>query len=143
MSEQQDQTNSENMEKVLATIAGFGTVDAAFGPARVMGDYTVIPVAEIAGGMGTGFGGGRDESGAGGSGGGAGGAITTRPIATIVVGPEGVSVKPVYDLTKLWLAAIMTLAFVLPWLGRLRSARAAVESETPARGLKFLRRQLR
>ena len=69
----------------------------------------------------------------------------TRPIAAIVVGPEGVTVKPVYDLTKLWLAGLTTLAFVLPWLGRLRRAGVSgcCDNDNPARGLRRLRRAMR
>jgi uncharacterized spore protein YtfJ len=43
--------------------------------------------------------------GAGGGGGGGGGAMG-RPVAAIVLGPEGVQVKPVLDFTKLALTAL-------------------------------------
>jgi uncharacterized spore protein YtfJ len=43
--------------------------------------------------------------GAGGGGGGGGGSMG-RPVAVIVVGPDGVEVKPVIDLTKLALTAL-------------------------------------
>jgi uncharacterized spore protein YtfJ len=43
--------------------------------------------------------------GAGGGGGGGGGAMG-RPVAAIILGPEGVQVKPVLDMTKLALTAL-------------------------------------
>ena len=97
--------------------------------------YTVIPAAEIAsgGGFGSGMGFGslrtamrwsRESPGqpgagrlpratsslpmleGGGGGGGGGGGAMGRPVAVIVVGPDGVKVKPVLDMTKLALTAI-------------------------------------
>jgi uncharacterized spore protein YtfJ len=132
-------------DKVMATIAGIANVEAAFGPSRVVGDHTIIPVAEVVGGLGSGMGGGRDQTGASGGGAGSGGGVTVRPIATVVVGPEGVTVKPVYDLTKIWLAALTTAAFALLWTARLsRVAAAARKMESnPAKALKGVRQALR
>ena len=130
-------------DKLMATIAGIANVESAFGPSRVVGDHTLIPVAEVFGGMGSGMGTGRDQTGAGGGGG--GGGVTVRPIATVVVGPEGVTIKPVYDLTKIWLAVLTTAAFALLWTARLGRAAAAAEKMecNPAKALKGLRRALR
>lgn len=127
-------------DKFMATIAGIANVESAFGPSRVVGDHTLIPVAEVVGGMGSGMGTGRDQTGAGG-----GGGVTVRPIATVVVGPEGVTIKPVYDLTKIWLAALTTAAFALLWTARLGRVAAAAEKmeSNPAKALKSLRRALR
>jgi uncharacterized spore protein YtfJ len=65
-----------------------------------------VPGAEGAGG---GVEAGEDGSpaveGAGGGGGGGGGS-TGRPVAVIVLGPDGVRVKPVLDMTKLVLTAV-------------------------------------
>jgi uncharacterized spore protein YtfJ len=123
---------SEALQKLLSG-ADSGRV---FGQPVSSGGYTVIPAAEIASGggfgSGVGFGGARrgmtavaGESqpaaetgglpavaaalpapeGAGGGGGGGGGAMG-RPVAVIVIGPDGVNVKPVVDVTKLALTAI-------------------------------------
>jgi uncharacterized spore protein YtfJ len=112
-----------------------------FGSPVSSGEYTVIPAATIAsmGGMGSGAGFGApgrrgksepeppaasgsvdeestDQSafkgGAGGGGGGGGGA-KGRPVAAIVIGPEGVSIKPVLDLTKLALTALGAMTIVI------------------------------
>jgi hypothetical protein len=89
------------------------------------GQYTVITAAEIAsgGGLGSGMGfglprtrpteiadpqvqsAGRPSEGAGGGGGGGGGSMG-RPVAAIVIGPDGVEVKPVLDVTKISLTAL-------------------------------------
>jgi uncharacterized spore protein YtfJ len=112
------------------------TADATkvFGAPVSSGEYTVIPAAEVTagGGFGSGMGAspaarrwkhrgeeapapqvaaGATEAdpdevqGAGGGGGGGGGAIG-RPVAAIVVGPNGVEVKPVVDVTKIVLTAL-------------------------------------
>ena len=123
----------QTLQRLLAT------ADAArvFGQPVSSGEYTVIPAAEVAGGggfgsgMGVGPAGGRwkrgaedaaapqaaDDAtdtgvdkvqGAGGGGGGGGGAMG-RPVAAIVVGPQGVEVKPVVDVTKIVLTALGVL----------------------------------
>jgi uncharacterized spore protein YtfJ len=85
------------------------------------GNYTVITASEVAMGYGFGFGGGggwapsqeaespettggaREAAGAGGGGGG-GGSSMARPVAVIAIGPDGVKVEPVVDVTKVVLA---------------------------------------
>jgi hypothetical protein len=119
-----------------------------FGPPVTGGEYIVIPAAEIAGGgglgSGVGFGRpgdgekaeaeqpggwGRSEpaeevprrhrlKGAGGGGGGGGGSMG-RPVAAIVIGPEGVTVKPVVDITRLALTGLGALAAVAALSARL------------------------
>ena len=132
-------------DKFMSTIANVANVEAAFGPARVVGDHTLIPVAEVVAGMGTGMGTGRDPAGAGAGGAGGGGGAVVRPIATVVVGPDGVEIKPVYDLTKIWLAALTTAAFGLAWAVRLsRGVTSVTKIESdPAKAFKGLRRALR
>ncbi|MBN1630162.1 MAG: hypothetical protein JW990_10390, partial [Thermoleophilia bacterium] len=48
----------------------------------------------------------------GGGGGGGGGGSIGRPVATIIIGPDGVSVKPVFDVTKIGLAALTAFGAV-------------------------------
>lgn len=93
---------------------------AAFGEPVMAGDQTVITASEATVSMGFGFGlGGGDmpapelgEAGEAqppegegmGGGGGGGGFSSSRPVAVIVVGPDGVRVEPVMDVTKVALA---------------------------------------
>jgi uncharacterized spore protein YtfJ len=78
------------------------------------GEYTVITASEIGAGGGFGFGIGTpkqseqasDEDAAIGGGGGGGGGSMGRPVAAIVLGPDGVKIRPIVDATKLAIAAI-------------------------------------
>jgi len=54
-------------------------------------------------------------------GGGGGGQTFSRPVAIIVAGPEGVQVKPVFDNTKVLLAAFTALGFMFSILVKMRS----------------------
>jgi uncharacterized spore protein YtfJ len=122
---------SEARSQTLQRLWSAADASSVFGQPVSSGEYTVIPAAEVAGGGGFGSGMGfgtprmrRGESpaeagdaagggaspeaaaeGAGGGGGGGGGAMG-RPVAVIVLGPNGVEVKPVLDMTKLSLTAL-------------------------------------
>jgi uncharacterized spore protein YtfJ len=85
------------------------------------------------GGFGYGFGGGsapaappgqtpgQEQEDVGGGGGiGGGGGSSGRPVAAIVIGPEGVRVKPVTDATKIALAIFTTVGAMAMMLGRMR-----------------------
>ncbi len=128
---QEAEARSQALQRVLAGADS----SRVFGQPVSSGDYTVIPAAEIAsgGGFGSGMGfgtsrwrkkGAADRSSAtveegadtgeartpgvenaGGGGGGGGGAMG-RPVAVIILGPEGVEVKPVLDVTKLAITAL-------------------------------------
>ena len=122
------------LEKLVAT----ARPNAVFSHPVATGDYTVITASEVACGMGTGFssgGGGAPASAASaegeaatpeqsasmppagfGSGGGGGGFSTARPVAAISIGPDGVHVEPIVDVTKIGLALFTTLgAMALMW----------------------------
>jgi uncharacterized spore protein YtfJ len=62
------------------------------------GDYTIITASEVfaAGGYGL-----DDEKGSGG-----GGVSRGRPVATIVIGPDGVKIQPVVDATRVALGVM-------------------------------------
>lgn len=88
-----------------------------FGEPIAKGEYTIITAGEVMAGGGFGYGRGpvpQPEDGSAeaqrqepmGSGGGGGGGSTGRPVAVIVIGPEGVKIEPVFDLTKIALAGI-------------------------------------
>jgi uncharacterized spore protein YtfJ len=107
-------------DKVVDKLYMAAQPGAVFGPPVVVGDYMVITASEVAAGGGFGFGMGtapaQEANGtaphdsqagpAGGAGAGGGGGSLGRPIAAIVIGPNGVKVRPIVDATKLALAAI-------------------------------------
>jgi uncharacterized spore protein YtfJ len=112
----------------LTDVAQPGTV---YGEPVTVGEHTVFTASEVSVGLGYGYamgggsapaaaagdegeageGAGPVESGAGGGGGG-GGSATARPVAVIQVGPEGVRVEPVVDVTKISLAFLTMLGSV-------------------------------
>jgi uncharacterized spore protein YtfJ len=119
------------MEKLLAA----ARPSAVFGAPVVSGSYTVITSSEVTagGGFGYGVGGGsapasssdqtpsEEQANSGGGGGlGGGGGSSGRPVAAIIIGPEGVRVEPVVDVTKIALAAFTTAGAMLMMLGRMR-----------------------
>jgi uncharacterized spore protein YtfJ len=75
-----------------------------------------------------GEGGESEEEGAGPSrpavsgGGGGGGNATARPVAVIHVGPEGVDVEPVVDVTKISLAFFTMLGSIFLMARKMRKA---------------------
>jgi uncharacterized spore protein YtfJ len=114
-------------EEFLEKIFGAAQPGTVFSAPVVSGNYTIITASEVtaAGGFGFGYGSGsvpgdtsatqtgeagavatsQDGAGSGGGGGGGGGS-SGRPVAAIVVGPDGVKIEPVIDVTKIGLAAI-------------------------------------
>jgi uncharacterized spore protein YtfJ len=101
----------------------------------VSGEFTLINASEVSTGIGVGFGLGGGEgtspgdaekqnpagqgSGVGGGGGGGGGSMA-RPVAVVIIGPQGVRVEPVVDVTKLGLAMFMTVGSMLMMFSRMR-----------------------
>ena len=127
--------NLELMEKLFA-VAQPGAV---YGEPVASGEYAVITASEIlvAAGSGYGVGGGpgaetleaeaavegEEDERTGFGGGGAGGGVSMgRPVATINIGPNGVQVQPVVDVTKIGLAFFTTIGAMLMMLGRMRRA---------------------
>jgi uncharacterized spore protein YtfJ len=129
---------SEARSQMLQRLLAGADSSTVFGPPVSSGGFTVIPVAEVAsgGGFGSGLGfgtprmrgertagqmGGPESSGGqgtgvfdatvqvGGGGGGGGGGSLGRPVAVIVLKPDGVEVKPVLDVTKLVITALGAL----------------------------------
>ncbi|HVN54253.1 MAG TPA: hypothetical protein VMT46_07975 [Anaerolineaceae bacterium] len=114
-----------------------------FGEPVTVGDYTLITSSEVQSGLGYGYGGGygpvqgekKGEGGetaasdeaadrmAAGSGGGGGGFSAARPVAVVSIGPDGVRVEPVVDLTKLGIAALTTFMSMAFALSRVRRHR--------------------
>ncbi len=131
---------SEARSQALERLLSAADSSKVFGQPVSSEGYTVIPAAEVASGGGFGSGMGFNSlrrrkgeatgeisdpatgmsgegsetpgpamEGAGGGGGGGGGAMA-RPVAVIVMGPDGVRVKPVLDVTKLAVTALGALA---------------------------------
>jgi hypothetical protein len=89
--------------------------NAVFSEPVVLGERVIITASEISGGLGMGFGSGGDAKGQGGAGGGGGGSFG-RPVAMIIVEPQGVRFEPIVDVTKLGIAFFTTLgAMFLGW----------------------------
>jgi uncharacterized spore protein YtfJ len=53
---------------------------------------------------------------------GGGGGSSGRPVAIIIIGPDGVTVKPVVDVTKIALAGVTAWGTMLMLLRRMRQA---------------------
>ncbi|CAG0931152.1 hypothetical protein TFLX_02016 [Thermoflexales bacterium] len=129
--------NQENSQQILEKFVETARPSSVFAPPLSAGDYTVITASEVYAGMGVGFGGGGGtgpqataeaptETGGEASaepsapaegvapsgvgyGGGGGGVTLARPVAAITIGPEGVSVEPIVDATKIAIALFTTI----------------------------------
>ncbi len=89
-------------------------------------DTMIIPTAEVLCGLGFGVGSGSGPSTdspetvqAMGSGGGGGGRILSRPVAVVVASPEGVRVEPIVDVTKIGIAALTAMGFMVGMIFRM------------------------
>jgi uncharacterized spore protein YtfJ len=118
----------DTMEEFLAA----ADVRVVYGEPIQHDDTTIIPTAEVLCGLGFGVASGRgsdteEDSGkpssGSGSGGGGGGRILSRPVAVVVASPEGVRVEPVVDITKIALAGLTALGFMVGMMFRMSSRR--------------------
>ncbi len=127
----------EQAPKMLEKIFAAAQPGAVFGQPVESGSYTLITASEVTSGGGFGVGMGRGPApkpdarqsppaeaappagrqSIGGSGFGGGGGSMARPVAIIAIGPNGVTVRPVVDVTKVALAALTASAAMLG-LGR-------------------------
>jgi uncharacterized spore protein YtfJ len=106
------------VEQVSRAIENAASGKGAVGQPTSVGDRTVIPLIETFAQGGFGGGTGGAAQGDGGGGGGGGGTGRSRTVAVAVVGPEGVQIRPVVDVTGLALPAVGAIAALL-----IRSAR--------------------
>ena len=113
------------VQETLAKLIDAADVTKVYGRPIKQGDVAVIPASENLTilGFGVGAGGGPEvgengEAGMGGGGGG-GGRTLSRPVAIIVVTPEGAYVEPVMDPTKVALAAITAAGFMFGMMLRM------------------------
>ena len=122
-----DQTSPEAAMNILGRLFDVAKPESVFSKPVESGAYTVITASELLVTMGAGFGSGRespqtdDEQINGNNnpklsalgGGGGGGVSTGRPVAAITVGPGGVQVDPIFDLTKISIALFTTLTAMI------------------------------
>jgi uncharacterized spore protein YtfJ len=114
--------NQAEANAILEKLVNTARSEAVYSAPVIQGEYTIITASELFLGMGFGYGsgGGGDDpeeakahgkpAGMGyGGGGGGGGAAAARPIATIIIGSDGVRVEPIVDVTKIALAFFTTL----------------------------------
>jgi uncharacterized spore protein YtfJ len=124
----------ERAGKLLAELISVANADRVYSEPVVVGDRTVITAAEIHTGMGFGYGlatgvtvpsGKRqreDSDGGPRGGGGGGGQAVGRPVAVVTIDPDGVTVQPVLDRTKIVLTALTALGAIGLMLIRMRRA---------------------
>lgn len=110
----QDNDTATRVGEMLAAFIGPAAPSAVFSEPQKVGDDLVFTASAFERGGGFGFGGGEDanpERGtrSGGQGGGGGGGGQGRPVAVIRVGPGGIEVRPVMDLTKIGITILGTL----------------------------------
>ncbi len=128
----------ETLSRVVEKIYSAAQPGAVYSEPVVSGNYTIITASEVTagGGFGSGLGFGptkgpaekqpgeevsqAQQTSRGGIGG--GGASSGRPVAIIIIGPDGVTVKPVLDLTKIALTSITAVGAMLVSLRRILKA---------------------
>jgi uncharacterized spore protein YtfJ len=117
-------TVQTTMDKFLSA----ANVAAVYGPPISQGENIVIPAAEVLSVAGFGLGSGRGSQGSAdpehtgsGGGGGGGGRVLARPVAAVVISPQGVRIEPIVDVTKIVLAVFTTLGFMVAMLNRMTS----------------------
>lgn len=125
----------ETTAEVLNKLVGVARAESVFSTPVEYENTIVIPCCEVATGGGMGIGSGPDQTREEkkqsiGWGVGTGGGSNARPIALIVLSPEGAEVKPIVDVTKIALAALTTVTFTILWL--MRSSRRGQGKKVPS-----------
>jgi uncharacterized spore protein YtfJ len=124
--------NQERANELIGRLFDVTQPSAVFSQPVTNGTYTVITASEVTVGMGAGYGGGggvgqdNDEgetaaSGFGGGGGG-GGTAMARPVAAIIIEPDGVRVEPIMDPTKIAVAFFTTFISIVMSVSKLRKS---------------------
>jgi uncharacterized spore protein YtfJ len=122
-------TPAEGMA-LLEKLTNVAQAEVVFSESVSNGPYTVITASEVTAGLGFGFGGGAapapagspesNTGSSGGGGGGGGGTVMARPVAAISIGPDGVRVEPIVDVTKVSLAFFTAFGGMMLMLNRMR-----------------------
>lgn len=119
--------SGDRVAGVMESLISAADVSKVYAEPILHGDTLLLPAAEVlaVAGFGIGSGSGVGPASRGGGGGGGGGGRTlARGVAVIVSSPRGVSVKPVFDFTKIALAALTAAGFVwASWKGMARARR--------------------
>lgn len=120
----------QDLDLVTRTTGESLTVRRAFGEPSEHDGVTVIPVAKVLGGSGTGFGSGelggsaRQEARTGsgeGAGGGGGFGVRVRPIGVFVIAGGNVTWRPAVDVNRALLGAQLAgMVIALAWAFRRR-----------------------
>jgi uncharacterized spore protein YtfJ len=127
------ETYQDTIEEFLAA----ADVRVVYGEPIQHDDTIIIPTAEVLCGLGFGVGSGsgtgtnqtlENPTQGSASGGGGGGRILSRPVAVVVASPEGVRVEPVVDITKIALAGLTAMGFMVGMMFRMSSRRRALPS---------------
>jgi uncharacterized spore protein YtfJ len=102
----------DQIRRTLEGLVGLASPSTVFSDPQAVGDHLVFTAAawERGGGFGFGVGQGDDPRGGGGTGGGGGGGGGSqgRPVAVISVGPDGIEVRPIIDLTKIGITVLLS-----------------------------------
>jgi uncharacterized spore protein YtfJ len=92
----------EVLKDAVEELGRMANVKACAGEPITAGAYVVIPIATVAfgGGFGLGGRGGAERNTDTDGGGGVGFGGSVRPVAAIIIGPDGVRVEPIPDLER-------------------------------------------
>lgn len=130
VTEPQQEASLKALEKIFSAAQS----KAVYSEPVTAGSYTIITACEVFAAGGTGFGSGTGPATPSmsteqaqtttqisqGGGGGGGGVSIGRPIACIVIGPDGVKVQPILDVAKVAIAGITTWKAVATILSKIR-----------------------
>jgi uncharacterized spore protein YtfJ len=133
MSEQSRSTIEELLGRI-GQIHERATAKTVFGEPLHVNGRTVIPVARVQ--YGFGFGAGREKETEEGEeesteGGGGGGGVSVRPIAVLEITDTETKMKPIIDVNRLALAAMLLAAWNVFWI-TYTARRAAVRTAAGA-----------
>ena len=122
------------MERTITRLTEVAGPSAVFGAPVARGDTTVIPCCRVSVGLGFGGGGGTgsartenagaeemradQEPAQSGEGLGGGGGSQGRPVAAIILTPDGVQVRPIVDVTRVAFAGMATAVALAFLIGR-------------------------
>ncbi|MFD3167106.1 hypothetical protein [Herpetosiphon sp. NSE202] len=113
--------HAEPQAQALAQAGALVPAGSIFSAPITVGPYTIITASTVAGGSGFGSGFRRMLPGMDGTAGGLGGGGGTagRPVAVIILGPDGVTVQPIVDVTRIAMSALVVAGLVaLCWRRR-------------------------
>jgi len=115
----------ERLFKIIEEMREKASVETVFGPPQVVGEKTIIPIAQVSYGFGLGFGQGtavsegeEEAAPTTGEGGGGGGGVSAKPVAVLEVTPERTVIRPVIDEGKIAVAGILLSAWAIFWVAR-------------------------